>query len=225
MVNRLKRGLFFLGVATATALLPGCATTRGRLENLQSRDSEARMEAVIETERSRLGAKKAIPLLISIIQRDDNLEVRRAAVRALGKIGSKDRNRTTKILCDVLFETDPVLRRSGLAALGELKPFPTGAFPSIISKLADEDELVREMAQGTLLEYAPYCKFALKNALINDSDPKIRSMAAETLGNIGDEGRFALNDLRSALRDSDSGVRRSAADAIRKIDPEARMSF
>jgi hypothetical protein len=62
--------------------------------------------------------------------------------------------------------------------------------------------------------------------LLGDGRPKVRAMAAQELGQLGERGRPAATALRNLLSDRgdlglDATVGRTAAIALRRIDPDA----
>ena len=109
------------------------------------------------------------------------------------------------------------MRRVAVVALGDLRPFPTGAFSALIVAMGDPDPMVSELALSTLLDYVPHCNHALRLAL-RDEEPGVRRMAAKALGCLGYEAKFALGALRKALEDPDRNVRREAELALDRIN-------
>jgi HEAT repeats len=58
-------------------------------------------------------------------------------------------------------------------------------------------------------------------ALLDDEWPKVRYIAADSLGELKRYGKPAVPALLACLNDEHEGVRRSARHALREIDPEA----
>jgi HEAT repeat protein len=62
---------------------------------------------------------------------------------------------------------------------------------------------------------------ALAEAVASDADAFVRRDAAAALGAIGSEARAAVPALVAALRDRSGPVRKSATEALKKVDPAA----
>jgi HEAT repeat protein len=58
-------------------------------------------------------------------------------------------------------------------------------------------------------------------ASLKQKDPVVRRKGADMLGSLGQFAARAVPDLTEALADADEEVRRAAADALNRIDPEA----
>jgi HEAT repeat protein len=52
-------------------------------------------------------------------------------------------------------------------------------------------------------------------------DERVAAAAARSLGQIGPAAKAAVSALIDALKDEDKDVRTAAAEALKKIDPEA----
>jgi HEAT repeat protein len=91
----------------------------------------------------------------------------------------------------------------------------------LIGRLEHPDSVVRIHAAGVLGVLGPAARDAVPAlvGLLDREDPQDRRLAAVTLGYIG--AAEAVGPLRHALKDEDEVVRRLAAAALEKIDPEA----
>jgi HEAT repeat protein len=86
----------------------------------------------------------------------------------------------------------------------------------------------------TLLTLAPYARADKKNDVarlmmeLKAKDAKTRIGAAEELGHIGQIKKSltepAVPGLIDALHDSDAGVRKAAANALGKVDPDVKLA-
>ena len=56
---------------------------------------------------------------------------------------------------------------------------------------------------------------------LKDSQPPVRRWSAESLGNLRGDAKGAVDDLVRVLKDEDATVRKTAAEALKKIDPTA----
>ena len=55
---------------------------------------------------------------------------------------------------------------------------------------------------------------------LKDSDPNVRSFAAEALGKMGESGKVAIPSLILLLKDKNEQVQRSASEALGKLGYE-----
>jgi hypothetical protein len=115
-------------------------------------------------------------------------------------------------------------RRLGIAKVFErLGALGHGAAGALVNALADRHPDVNASVLQALLQMGPNVVIPLIGGL-RDTNPKVRRQAARTLGIIGPvEAAPAVPALIIALRDPDQDVRPEAADALRKIDPDAAL--
>jgi HEAT repeat protein len=164
----------------------------------------------------RIGTPRCVPVLLERLE-DRRPEVRVAAVRALGDIGSADavpalraaflegRAAPTNVVSDAL-------RRIGGEAVG----------PTFERGVASPDPIVRVSACFGLGATAAGHGGAvnrLAEVLGSDSDARVRSAAASALGLAG--GGNAPAELVAAASDPDDRVRRSAVKALGRFDDPA----
>lgn len=60
---------------------------------------------------------------------------------------------------------------------------------------------------------------------LKDAEENVRKMAAEALGDKGEDAASAVPDLIEGLKDKSEAVRRAAAEALEKIGPKAREAL
>lgn len=104
----------------------------------------------------------------------------------------REDGRTVAQLTADLSSPDPEARRSAAAALGRLNEHAAPAVPR------------------------------LAEAMRQDGDPLVRAAAADALRKIGPASAAAVRDLAESLKDSEAGVRMSAALALGRLKGEAR---
>jgi HEAT repeat protein len=108
-----------------------------------------------------------------------------------------------------------------------LPPPPTSTGPPAVrdwvADLRSPDEETRFWAAKALGEIGPEAKSALPAlfAALDDSSPKVRQAAIDTLVLIDPQGDDVLGSLYRPLDDAHSGVRRCAVQAIGRLGPAA----
>lgn len=120
---------------------------------------------------------------------------------------------------------DAQVRAHAAERLGRLGAEGRLAVPALLLALQDEDDMVRRLAQIALTQIGPPLPAdlgVLVAALNSDQPLPARVYATTALAALGMEAKPATGALVKALRDSDAGVRKSAAFALGKIGPSAR---
>jgi HEAT repeat protein len=160
----------------------------------------------------RIGTRRSVPVLLARLD-DRRPEVRKAAVQALGDIGSG--------------EAVPALG----AAFLELRVAPTDVVMDALRRIGGDAVTVFERGVGStdpivrvsscfglsaMAEERGACAFRLALALDSDSDARVRAAAAAALGILGGEDAPAA--LMRATSDPDVHVRRSAVKALGSFD-------
>jgi HEAT repeat protein len=190
-----------------------------------ARASTRRLAAEILT---RMNAHSAIPALVSALK-DDDVEVRVASLRALGKLGT---NVVEKPVIEMLADWEPSVRTCALEVLVELH---VPSSPSILSTLRQllEDPKWNVRAQAAVvLASMGETESALPelNSLLRDADPEMRVAALGALGQIaaafpgrGNGSRFEITAVIQATADQMPAVRRAACQTLGKIGDEAAI--
>jgi HEAT repeat protein len=132
-------------------------------------------------------SKDSLPALISMLT-DDNLDIRRAATFALGKIGPPAKSALPAIRTN--FDTREELRPVSIWAMVRISP---------------DDDKVAAKAVPLLI------------AALRREEGFVRFEAAETLGLIGPRARAAVPALEAAKEDPDDFVRQAVVEALTKI--------
>ncbi len=163
-----------------------------------------RMRQVIETDtdpvmRSRAAEAlgefldpHAVPSLEKAVMEDESTDVRRAAVRALGRLNAVA---GLSALTASLGDKDASVRKAALEQVTKVNFFADDV--ALLARLADEDAAVRRAAT----QLAGERRIAdavdpLMGLLMTDESPQVRQAAAISLGRIGG------SDAREALRDA-----------------------
>ncbi|MCK9579788.1 MAG: HEAT repeat domain-containing protein [Methanoregula sp.] len=171
-------------------------------KSLAGADDCAKINAVALLER--LGQHSAADLIS--LARENNAEVKVAALRALGRIKSKN---ALPVLIPLLADPSPELRRTVTESLGNIRD--ASAIPHLIRCFLDQSAAVRSSAIRALSGMG---NFALRPVLeaTDDKEPQIRSAALETLGKFPDP--VVLHPLVKGLADPEAGVRLTAAKVL-----------
>jgi len=150
----------------------------------------------------------AVELLIVALRNTDS-DVRDRATRALGAL--KDPRAVEPLIMALKDDPDSDVRKSAAAALGAAKD-PRAVEPLIVALKAPDALRIRDSGVGMR-------EFKDPASLPKDADWKVRKNAAEALGALKDHR--AVEPLIAALEDWNSGVRDSAAGALKGIGAPA----
>jgi HEAT repeat protein len=143
------------------------------------------------------------------------------AFLALGCQGESDSNASAKDLPRLIRdmkEGDENTRAEAAEALADLGADGKPALPALLMALGDEGERVRQNALHAIIAIGPDAAAAqaLTNSL-KDSDPLVRALSANALGQLGPLARKSIPALREALHDRDETVQKEAAAALKAI--------
>jgi HEAT repeat protein len=182
------------------------------------RDTDETVRTSARDALTRLG-KSAVPALIESFT-DAGDEVRAGSVESLGRIGAV----AVPDLATATRAVDDRVRRGAVAALARSGPAAEPAIPALVQALTDPDKEVRcgaARALGAIRSEKPAAAEALLKRL-HDRDEEFRTACREGLVGIGPG---AVGPLTGALKAEDIATRRSAAELLRKIGPEARAAL
>ena len=171
--------------------------------------------------------KSAVPKLI-VLLKDELPLTRLDASMVLNQMGPEAREAVPALVEAIrdqanairLYASPVNTRQHAAAALGSIGPEAKSAAPILIQALRDEDRILREIAARSLGRM--HCAEAVP-ALVEAvrADQGLGYWGAISLGEIGPEARSAVPILRELLRAPNPPTRTEAANALRKIDPEA----
>jgi HEAT repeat protein len=170
----------------------------------------------------------AVPSLLSLLS-DDNSEVRRRAIRALGDLGAEAR-RVLPALRAALRETalhdgDEGARGEALRALLRAGPQPPAEVAALVESLRSDVDVVRFHAAVALGESGADGRAAvpaLIHASLWDEEPAVRVEAARALWRIDRRAAPAVYALTRALGDANELVCWIAAECLGQMGPAAR---
>jgi HEAT repeat protein len=210
---------------------------------LQEKGTVAEVRASAAYALGVIGDKRAIKSLTSLL-RNERYFVRQQAARALGQmgeaavdqllemasssapgtreaaieaLGSGGSTRALDRVIDALSDSNANVRAAAVRALGESSS--ERAVSPLIAVMREESSTLRAQASVSLARLGPVALPKLI-ALLADSQPSVRQLAAEALGDIG--SREAVAPLVQLIETDPSGARLEAISALGKIgDPAA----
>jgi HEAT repeat protein len=186
-------------------------------------------------------AVEAVPALTAALRHND-LEIRRRAVRVLGQLGGVAveavpeliailTNTGSKVTVTVEQRTEfslrkeVELRREAARALGRIGPAASEVLPALIALIGGDNMWVSRSAIEALGDIGHDAVQAARPlaAALSHRDEFIRRAAARTLEKI--RAVEAVPDLISAVRNHDSGISASAAQALGRIGAAASRAL
>ncbi|MEG4942121.1 HEAT repeat domain-containing protein [Microcoleus sp. F4-D5] len=165
-----------------------------------------------------LGEKEAAISFLLLRLEDENEDVRREAVQALGGL----RN-TSEIVINALLlrlqDEDAKVRNQAAFALGWLGNASEIVINALLLRLEDGDNSVRASAARALGKFGNASESIISALLLclEDGDNSVRRKAAEGLGKLGNASEIVINALLLRLEDEDNRVRRKAAGALGEL--------
>lgn len=182
------------------------------LDKLENGQGEQR--AIAAWALGQIARPRAVPALIGALE-DEEFHLRLNACTALAHYGGEE---VGAALVRALGDTEEQVVAAALRGLS--RPQFSGAAESIGEVMESGNETLRPLAVKALSEMASLENRAVFERLAGDADPDVRSVAAFTLGRLGDSG--AIPTLVGLLEDEAWAVRANAAQALGTIgDPAA----
>ena len=230
-------------VAVLTTPRPTKPSIEGSLAKLRSSDSFQRLAGAQDLDKAR--DKAAVAPLLTLLAEERDVDVRRAAVTALGDLGDEiavptligiakhdslqvrqyavaalatlDDGRAVEPLAQLTRDDEPTMRIYSLRALAFLRR--EGSLPPMIDALSDPVPDVRsEAIKGIARLGERRAADRIAERIGKELDPSIRQFECATLGNLGDVGKPEHERaLVKALDDQEPGVRSAAVGALAKI--------
>jgi HEAT repeat protein len=167
---------------------------------------QVRLSAIEALETIGPEAESTAPVLVKALK-DDNLFVRWAAARALGKVGTRHADIAVPGLAKLLDDRDFDVNIAAAQALERFGPAATDA-----EKRKETLRAIESIGSGA----SPAIPAITQT--LNDSDHMVRQQAARLLGRFGPAAAQATTALRRALQDPEPEVRRAASDALLNIE-------
>ncbi|NJP11350.1 MAG: HEAT repeat domain-containing protein [Leptolyngbyaceae cyanobacterium RU_5_1] len=166
-----------------------------------------------------------IPRLMSVLGEDD-VVFRRAAVKALGAVGSD----TVPPLVEALLNSDNVtVRGSAAKALAQVAinhpevPFPSAGVQGLKTALDDPNPVVHIAAVMALGEIGAPVVDVLIEAVKTTDNPALAVAIVNALGSIGDERGVDVLAAIAQDESADSYVRESANSALSRLEQIAKF--
>lgn len=157
---------------------------------------------------------KAVPILLKVLDNNEDAAKRRGAAWALGELGDKA---AVPMLVFALGDMDSMVRKEVVIALKNLADVK--ALPRLLDALQDEDWAVRKATVEALQQFGSTAvPWLLKR--LRDENADMRRISAEILGRIGDS--IAVTMLVQFVADPDVNFRAAIVVALGRIrDPKA----
>jgi HEAT repeat protein len=166
-------------------------------------------------------AGDAVPKLAAALKEPDPA-LRSAYLAALGAIGPAAVAALPELLT-ALADPEFPIRYAATYAVGRIGEGAQEAIPVLEKNLQERDDMLQIASAWALVEINPKrgdlageCVAPLMRAL-KLADPHSRSEGAAALGRIGPSARSAAGALEELARDPDETVRKTAAEALKKI--------
>jgi HEAT repeat protein len=165
-------------------------------------------------------AKKAVPALAEIVVRDGRIPARCEALMALGAIGP-DAAESVSAVVEALRGTREDVCYAACYALGRMGPSAIAAEAELRKKLADPNESITLSAAWALARIDPTSAEIARQSVpllikgLADSEPRVRTEAAVSLGRLGPLAKDAAPALKTALHDTDEMARDAAEKALK----------
>lgn len=147
--------------------------------------------------------------------KDEDVEIRRAAAKALGELGRKTPKSAVPPLSEAVTDKDREVRRLACFALGEMGPVADSAIPSLIHALKDRELSVRLSTAFAIYKINPENKAYVSELLKTMRKGEGGTIVA--VGKMGPNAGWAVPTLINLLKDSRPGIRRLAAEALGQI--------
>ncbi len=164
-------------------------------------------------------AAKAAARAILQASADENEYVRKAAAEALPRLSTPDEG--LRVLIAFLADESPHVRQWATRTLAGLGAAAKPAIPAMTEALKDTDVDVRFAAAEALVKLGvPGRVVPALIALLEDKRWYNRRWAAEILGDVGPPAKAATPALTKVLKDESEDVRKAAAEALKKIQPD-----
>ncbi len=166
-------------------------------------------------------AAAAVPTLAKLLPEGDPA-LRSAYLSALAAIGPASAAALPVIL-NALSDPEIPVRYAASYAIGRIGPEAKDALPLLEKNLQERDEMLQIASAWAIVQVAPgrdgqagQCLAPLTRALAL-RDPQTRSAAATALGQMGAAAGPAAPSLKELAADPNDTVRKSAAEAVKKI--------
>jgi len=166
-------------------------------------------------------AAPAVPLLLEMLAKDRDPMARGQAAGALGKIRVEPAS-VLPALVQSLKDTTPYIRDLSAGAIVSYGAEARPIVPTLVELLKGPDTLLRSTVATTLGRIHVDPELVVPALLEYLVEPKGNHMsAAQALAAFGADAKPAVPALVELLNSPNADYRRSAAEALKQIDPEA----
>jgi HEAT repeat protein len=148
---------------------------------------------------------------------------RRVAAETLDRAGPKA-FKAIKALVKAAGDDDLVVRLYSIRALGKIGTSAREGVPAVVKALKEGHPTMSRLAAVTLSRMGKDAIAPLSEVLGGD-DPSARRWAAASLGLMGPAAANAAPALLKALKDDSFRVRRTAIDALNRVQPTAEVAL
>lgn len=185
----------------------------------------AKKDKEAEKKEPELDGKKLSEWL-TLLKDKDNKERGKAAT-AIATMGSKARPANAALVEMLKDEKDLHGRQLSAYVLTYIRPDAKTTIEPLLQALRDSDAQVRRHSAVALARFGKEVSKQVKPAtaslvaLLKDESADKRQLAAYVLTYIEPDPTMVVGPLRNALKDKAEGVRKTAGEALLKIDPDA----
>jgi HEAT repeat protein len=191
-------------------------TAVGPLAKALDEDQDASIRLAAARALGAIGPKAA-PATVVLVNHLEDKEpaVRLAVARALGTVGQASPPAVEALarVASKKAKDGEALRLEAIRALGSLGAAVGPVFDQLLLLRADEEQAVREAADGALARTAALFVDRLRQALKGSSEPHRRG-AIHALARIGPEGKAAAPELGDLLEDAGNGLQDRVGEAL-----------
>ena len=188
-------------------------------------DETSRLRAGAAWALAKIGARQAVPLLISELPKRDDSELNIVAPMALLLL-IRDNAALTRIVLprvvELLEHQSPLVRSEAASSLAGLGEKAAAAVSDLAAGLQDGDPAVRGAFLAALGAIGPASNDALPEIENSLADPvfTVRYAASHAIGKIGPPAKAAIPLLEKNLRERDEFLQFTSAWALVHVDPE-----
>jgi len=211
--RRMLASASIVAVLIAVVAVPGVSLARHQSDPGQEANpaqSGQEENSGRQTSASQDSARAVIRALLEAA-RDPDLEVRRAAIRSLGRYEDPS---TAPAFREALRDPDPEIRTIAIEALAEFKD--RSSVGAIAAALRDENVEVRRAAADALDELPAASARTELIAALRDPDAEVRESAISALAQLKDPA--ATDALIAAMKDPKPDVRARAIEALHELE-------
>jgi HEAT repeat protein len=169
-------------------------------------------------------AARAVPKLAAGLRRPDaNWQV--DCLWTLAAIGPEAADAVPDVVAAMSSDQESV-RYAACYTVGNIGAPASAAIPALEKNLQDRDPFLQTISAWALAHISPRKEGVAEECLkpllqgLKLSDPRVRIEAAQALALLGPAAKGAVPALREIASDEDEAVKKSAAEALQKIDSQ-----